>query len=289
MKLGNKTALGMTVTPTIIMVALCFYGTLLWTLYISFTKSSLLPNYTFVGFDQYERLMRTPRWWVAVKNMFILGGLGITVSMIFGTFLAILLDQKVRAEGLFRTAFLYPQALSFIVTGLAWQWFMNPQMGLEKMVRGWGFEDFNFDWITDRDMAIYTIAFALIWHSSGLVMAMMLAGLRSIDDDVWRAIRLEGIPVWRAYISVILPMLRPMIVTNVVMMAIAVVKAYDLVLAMTKGGPGNATDVPGKFVIDYTFGRANIGLASAAAVAMLLMVAVLLGPYFYSETKRSGK
>ncbi|PZQ48221.1 MAG: sugar ABC transporter permease [Rhodovulum sulfidophilum] len=279
----------MTVTPMIVMVGLCFYGTLLWTLYVSFTKSGLLPSYEFAGLVQYERLARTPRWWVAVANMFILGGLGITISMLFGTFLAILLDQKVRAEGVFRTAFLYPQALSFIVTGLAWQWFLNPQMGFERFVRGLGFESFQFDWITDRDKAIYTIAFALIWHSSGLVMAMMLAGLRSIDGDVWRAIRVEGIPKWRAYVSIILPMLRPMIVTNIVMMAIAVVKSYDLVVAMTKGGPGNATDVPGLFVVDYAFERANLGLASAAAVAMLLMVAALLGPYFYFETRRSGR
>ncbi|PZQ97648.1 MAG: sugar ABC transporter permease [Cereibacter sphaeroides] len=275
--------------PAVIMVALCFYGTLLWTVYISFTGSALLPKYDLVGFAQYERLFNTPRWWVAVRNMFILGFLGITVAMCFGTFLAILVDQKVRAEGVFRTAFLYPQALSFIVTGLAWQWFLNPQMGFQNFMIGLGFENFRFDWIVDRDRAIYTIAIALIWHSSGLVMAMMLAGLRSIDGDVWKAIRIEGIPTWRAYISVILPMLRPMIVTNVVMMAIAVVKAYDLVIAMTGGGPGNATDVPGKFVIDYSFERANIGLASAAATVMLLIVAVLLGPYFYAETRRSQK
>ena len=173
------------------------------------------------------------------------------------------------------------------VTGLAWQWFLNPGAGLQRFVNDLGWESFRFDWITDREMAIYTICFALIWHSSGLVMAMMLAGLRSIDSEIWRAIRLDGIPKWRAYLSIILPMLRPMIVTNVVMMAIAVVKAYDLVLAMTGGGPGGSTDVPGKFVIDYTFGRANLGLASAGAVTMLLIVAAVVGPYFYRETRKS--
>ncbi len=287
MRLSNRFSLGAIVGPTTLMVACCFYGTLLWTLYISFTASSLMPNYDLVGLAQYERLWRTPRWWMALKNMAILAVLGVTLSMILGTLLAILMDQRIRAEGLFRTVFLYPLALSLIVTGLAWQWFLNPGVGVQRFVNDLGWEGFRFDWITDRNMAIYTIAFALIWHSSGLVMAMMLAGLRSIDSEIWRAIRLDGIPKWRAYLSIILPMLRPMIVTNVVMMAIAVVKAYDLVLAMTQGGPGGATDVPGKFVVDYTFGRANIGLASAGAVTMLVIVGALVGPYFYRETRRS--
>lgn len=286
MRLPNRLSLGMTVTPTILMVAVAFYGSLLWTLYMSFTPSTLLPRYDLGGWDNYERLWNTRRWYTAILNMAILGVIGISISMVFGTFLAILLDQKIRAEGFFRTAFLYPQALSFIVTGLAWRWFLSPGIGLQSAVNDAGWESFRFDWITDRDMAIYTVCFALIWHSSGLVMALMLAGLRSIDSDIWRAIKLEGIPKWRAYLSVILPMLRPMIVTNIVMMAIAVVKAYDLVLAMTGGGPGISTDVPGMFVIDYTFGRANLGLACAGAVTMLLMVAALIGPYFYYESRK---
>jgi len=286
MRLTNRMSLGMTVTPTILLVAVCFYGTLLWTLYISFTHSSLMPRYDFAGLDNYDRLWHTPRWYTALANMCILAVLGISVSLAFGTFLAILLDQKIRAEGLFRTAFLYPQALSFIVTGLAWRWFMSPSTGLEHAMHDLGWTSFRFGWIADRDLAIYTICFALIWHSSGLVMALMLAGLRSIDGEIWKAIRLEGIGKWRAYVSVILPMLRPMIVTNIVMMAIAVVKAYDLVLAMTAGGPGTSTDVPGKFVVDYTFGRANLGLASAAAIMMLAVVAALVGPYFYHESRR---
>ncbi|MEF2070597.1 carbohydrate ABC transporter permease [Consotaella aegiceratis] len=286
MRLTSMATAKITILPMVVSAGVCFYGTLIWTGYVSFTPSTMIPNYRFAGLEEYERLLSTSRWWVAVTNMAILGVVGIAASLIFGTLLAILIDQKVKGEGLFRTAFLYPQAMSFIVTGLAWQWFFNPQMGLQSFVRGLGYESFQFDWIVDRDYAIYTIVIALIWHSSGLVMALMLAGLRGIDSEIWRAIRIEGIPKWRAYLSIILPMLRPMIVTNIVFLAIAVVKSYDLVIAMTGGGPGNATDVPGKFVVDYAFGRANIGLASAGAIFMLLAVAVLLAPYFYFEFGR---
>jgi glucose/mannose transport system permease protein len=209
--------------------------------------------------------------------------------LFLGTVLAVLLDRRVRFEGVFRTIMLYPLSISFIVTGLTWQWVLSPSIGIQHFVRGLGWTDFVFDWITRPDRAIYTLVFAGIWHQSGLIMAIMLAGLRGVDREIWRAIRVEGIPAWRAYVSIILPMLRPLMVTCIVLIAIAVVKSYDLVVAMTNGGPGFASDLPGKFVVDFAFERANIGQASAAATVMLGSVLAIVAPYLYFELARKNR
>jgi glucose/mannose transport system permease protein len=275
--------------PTVLVMLVCFYGSVVWTVYISMTRSFLLPIYRFDGIAQYERLFATPRWQVAYGNMFVFGTLDIVGTLFLGILLAVLLDRGVRFEGMFRTIMLYPLSISFIVTGLTWQWVLSPTIGFQHFVRELGFPDFAFDWITRPDRAIYTLVFAGIWHQSGLIMAIMLAGLRGIDREIWRAIRVEGIPTWRAYISIILPMLRPLVVTCIVLIAIAVVKSYDLVVAMTNGGPGFSSDLPGKFVVDFEFERANIGQASAAATVMLGSVLAIVAPYLYFELARRDR
>lgn len=275
--------------PTVLVMLTCFYGSAVWTLYISMTRSFLLPTYQFAGGMQYVRLFATTRWQVAYGNMFLFGALDIAGTLFLGTLLAVLLDRGVRFEGVFRTIMLYPLSISFIVTGLTWQWVLSPTIGFQHFVRELGWGDFVFDWITRPDRSIYTLVFAGIWHQSGLIMAIMLAGLRGIDREIWRAIRVEGIPAWRAYISIILPMLRPLLVTCIVLIAIAVVKSYDLVVAMTNGGPGFSSDLPGKFVVDFEFERANIGQASAAATVMLGSVLAIVAPYLYFELARKNR
>ena len=277
------------VVPTILVMLCCYYGSVTWTVYISMTRSFLLPVYSFAGTAQYDRLFATPRWQVAYGNMFVFGALDIVGTLALGILLAILLDRSVRFEGIFRTILLYPLSISFIVTGLTWQWVLSPTIGFQQLVRDLGWTGFMFDWITQPDRAIYTLVFAGIWHQSGLIMAIMLAGLRGIDREIWRAARVEGIPVWRIYVSIVLPMLRPLIVTCVVLIAIAVVKSYDLVVAMTNGGPGFASDLPGKFVVDFEFERANIGQASAAATVMLGSVLAIVAPYLYFELTRKNR
>lgn len=272
--------------PGVLAVGACFYGGVLWTTYVSTTRSGLMPNYEWVGFAQYVRLFNTPRWITAYTNMFLFGALTIAGSLALGTLLAVLVDQKVRFEGVFRTALLYPLSMSFIVTGLAWHWVLSPDIGVQHFVRRLGWEGFEFDWLGDPDRAVYTLVFAAIWHQAGLIMVMMLAGLRGVDGDIWRAARVEGISRARTYLSIVLPMLRPLVVTCVVLLAAVVVKSYDLVVAMTGGGPGNASDLPGKFVVDLTFERANLGLASAAAMVMLVSVLAALAPYLYLELAR---
>jgi glucose/mannose transport system permease protein len=275
--------------PALLVMLVCYYGSVTWTVYISMTRSFLLPVYKFAGTAQYERLLATPRWHVAYSNMFVFGALDIIGTLGLGILLAVLLDRAVRFEGVFRTILLYPLSISFIVTGLTWQWVLSPTIGVQHLVRDLGWTGFVFDWITQPDRAIYTLVFAGIWHQSGLIMAIMLAGLRGIDREIWRAARVDGIPTWRIYISIVLPILRPLMVTCVVLIAIAVVKSYDLVVAMTNGGPGFASDLPGKFVVDFEFERANIGQASAAATVMLGSVLAIVSPYLYFELARKNR
>ncbi|MAU94395.1 MAG: sugar ABC transporter permease [Fulvimarina sp.] len=270
-------------------VIAAYIGTMLWTVQISFTASKLLPVDDYVGFAQYERLFSSTRWIVSMQNAVIFGVLFITGALVLGFLLAVVLDQRVRFENTLRTIFLYPYAMSFIVTGLIWQWLMNPGLGIQKTVRDWGFESFSFAWAVDRDMALYALVLAGLWQASGLVMALMLAGLRGVDEEIWKASRIDGIPAWRVYLFVVVPMLRPLIVTAVVLLSISVVKAFDLVVALTNGGPGISSDMPAKFVMDNLFTRQNIGLATAAATVMLITVAAVLVPWIYAEYFRKTR
>nr|WP_319513272.1 sugar ABC transporter permease [uncultured Cohaesibacter sp.] len=275
-------AAGIALWPTWIMVLSAYIGTMIWTVWISFTPSRLVPVSKFAGFYQYERLFRTPRWLQSVDNMVLFGVLFLVGCLLLGFLMAVALDQKIRGEGVIRTVYLYPYSLSFIVTGVVWQWMMNPTLGVQKAINEMGWTSFRFDWVVDPDKAIYAVVLAAVWQSAGLVMALMLAGLRGVDPDLWKAIKVDGIPTWRAYISIILPILRPVTVTSVILLGVGVVKSYDLVVALTNGGPGTATDVPAKFIMDFLFLRANVGLASAAATVMLVAVAIAIIPWIYA-------
>jgi glucose/mannose transport system permease protein len=246
----------------------------------------MLPSSTFVGLRQYQLLFSNERWLVSVHNLIIFGVLFITVTIALGFVLAVAIDQKVRAENLLRSIYLYPFSMSFIVTGLVWSWLLNPTNGIEKLVRGFGFEGFHFDWIVRQDTVMYTLVIAGVWQASGLVMAIMLAGLRGIDDDIWKAARIDGLPPWRVYVSVIAPMLGLSFATAAVLLSASVVRLYDLSVAMTNGGPGLASEVPAKFVMDHLFERQNIGLATAAATSMLATVAAVVAPFFYWMARR---
>ena len=220
--------------PTALVVLVVYVGCLLWTVRLSFTSSKLLPVLDWVGLQQYARLVANDRFLVSAENIAVFGVLYLVGSLVIGFLLAVMIDQQIRAESVFRTIFLYPYALSFVVTGLAWQWFLNPALGLQKLVRDLGFPGFTFDWIVNQRMVVYTLVIAGLWHASGLVMAILLAGLRGVDADLWKAARVDGIPTWRVYLSVVLPLLGPMVVTATVLLAIQVARLYDLVVAMTR-------------------------------------------------------
>jgi glucose/mannose transport system permease protein len=272
-------------SPSIAIVAIFVYGFIFFTIYLSFTDSRILPSFGLVGWQNYERLFSLRNWGTAVRNLFIFGGLYITICCVLGLLLAILLDQKIRAEGFIRTIYLYPMALSFIVTGTAWKWFLDPGIGLEAVVRSWGWESFTFDWIKDSDMAIYTIVIAAVWQTSGFVMAMFLAGLRGIDNEVMKAAQIDGASTFALYRRIVIPQLRPAFMSAFVVLAHMAIKSYDLVVALTGGGPGNATEMPATFMYSYTFTRNQMGIGAASAVIMLMMIAAIIVPYLWSELR----
>jgi glucose/mannose transport system permease protein len=260
-----------------------FVGGTIWTVVYSFTNSGLLPRLQWVGLDQYERLWATRKWLVSIENLAIYGLCMLVLVFVIGFILAALIDQKIRFEDTIRTVILYPYALSFVVTGLVWQWMLNPEFGVQKVVRGWGWESFTFDPLYTADIAIYGVLIAGIWQGSGLVMVLMLAGLRGIDQDVWKASRVDGIPTWKAYIFVIIPMMRPVFVTTLVIVVTGIVKIYDLIVAQTGGGPGISTEVPAKYVYDMMFQANNLGQGFAASTMMLVTVALIVIPWAILE------
>jgi glucose/mannose transport system permease protein len=271
--------------PSLIVLGVCVYGFIAYTTLLSFTNSRIVANFDLVGFRQYVRLFQTPRWSIAMLNMAIYGGLYIVLSTALGLLIAILIDQRIRLEGMFRAVFLYPMALSFVVTGVVWQWILNPGLGLERMVRLLGWHDFSFQWLIDPSMAIYTVVIAGVWQVTGFVMAIFLAGLRGINAEIVRAARVDGASTFRIYQRIIIPALRSAFLTAFVVEAHLAIKSYDLVVALTKGGPGVATELPSTFMYSATFTRSELGLGSASAVIMLCTLAAIIVPYLYSELR----
>ncbi len=296
-----------------ILIALfVFVGGTLWVILFSFTSMRVLPLFTptewwnkFVGFDNYTRLFNSGRWmdcpalskigtasWKlqcsgAYPNVVTYAVLSIVFVMIFGFIIAVLMDQKIRAEGVFRTIFLYPFALSFIVTGHVWAWIFSPEYGLQKAVRAWGWDSFSFGWIADQKLVMYAIVIAGLWQGTGFVMALMLAGLRGIDEEIWKASKIDGIPTWRTYVQIVLPMMKPVLVTTFVFVASGAIRIFDLVIAITDGGPGVSSDVPSRYI--YQNFTANLGQSLTASTVMLLSMAVILIPWIRLEFGKKGQ
>ncbi len=272
-------------SPTIVASLVFVYGFIALTGYLSLTESRMMPNFEYAGFGQYTALFDLERWWVAAANLGIFGGLFIVFCLAAGLLLAIFLDQKIRMEGALRAIYLYPMALSFIVTGAAWKWILNPGLGFEKMVREWGFPDFTFDWLIDPDMAIYTVVIAGVWQSSGFVMALFLAGLRGIDDSIIKAAQVDGAGLPLIYRRIVIPSLRPVFFSALLILSHIAIKSFDLVMALTAGGPGTSSTVPAVFMYQYSFSRGQLGLGAASAMMMLATVMAVLVPMMYLETK----
>ncbi len=272
-------------SPSIFIMVIFVYGFILYSTYLSFTGSRMLPNYSWVGFENYAKLWKTPNWQTALLNLGIFAFLYVLICTVLGLMLAILLDQKIRGEGVLRPIYLYPMALSFIVTGTAWKWFLDPGIGLEQTMHAIGWESFHFGWIKSNTMAIYCVVIAAIWQSSGFVMAMFLAGLRGIDNEMLKAAQIDGASNFTLYRRIIIPLLRPAFMSAIVILAHLAIKTYDLVIALTGGGPGNSTILPSIFMYSYTFTRNQMGVGASSAVIMLMMIAAIMVPYVYSELK----
>lgn len=269
--------------PMILTALVVFVGGTAWTVTYSFTNSKLLPRAKFVGLDQYERLWNTERWMVSIENLLIYGVCSLVFSLVVGFILAALMDQKIRFENTFRTIILYPFALSFIVTGLIWQWLLNPDFGVQSVVRSLGWENFDFNPLYNADIVIFGVLIAGLWQGTGLIMVLMLAGLRGIDPEIWKASRVDGIPTWKTYLFIVIPMMRGVFITTLVIIASGIVRLYDLIVAQTSGGPGIASEVPAKYVYDYMFQGQNLGQGFAASTMMLLAVAIVIIPWAMLE------
>lgn len=276
------------ITPSAFLVLVCVYGYIMFTVYLSFTASTILPTMEWNGTAAYARLFALENWSVALGNLWVFASLYILIAMGLGLTLAILIDQKVRAESALRSIFLYPMALSFIVTGTAWKWLLDPGVGVEHTLKTMGFENIPFDWIKSSEMAIYCVVIAAVWQTAGFVMAMFLAGLRGVDSEQINAARLDGAKTWQIYHRIIIPQLGPVFISAFVILAHMAIKSYDLVIALTNGGPGRSTWLPSVFMYQYTFTRNEMAVGAASSVLMLLGIAVVVLPYLYTELRKGN-
>jgi glucose/mannose transport system permease protein len=274
------------ISPSAFLVLVCIYGYIMFTVYLSFTTSTMMPTYEWGGTANYDRLLELENWRVSLWNLLTFSGLFIGVSGVLGLTFAILIDQKIKAEGVFRSVFLYPMALSLIVTGTAWKWLLDPGVGLEHTVRALGWESFSFGWIKDSELAIYCVVIAAVWQTTGFVMAMFLAGLRGVDAEQVNAARVDGAKTWQIYLHIIIPQLGPIFVSAFVILAHMAIKSYDLVVALTNGGPGRSTWLPSIFMYQYTFTRNEMAVGAASSVVMLVAIAAVVLPYLLSEMRK---
>ena len=274
------------ISPSAVLVLVCVYGYIMFTVYLSFTTSTMMPVYDLAGGANYQRLFALENWRVSAANLGTFAGFYIVGAGLLGLTLAILVDQKIRAESAFRSIFLYPMALSLIVTGTAWKWLLDPGVGLEHTLRSLGWESFTFGWIKSSEMAIYCVVIAAVWQTTGFVMAMFLAGLRGVDSEQVNAARVDGAKTWQIYLRVIIPQLGPVFVSAFVILAHMAIKSYDLVVALTNGGPGRSTWLPSVFMYQYTFTRNEMAVGAASSVLMLMAIGLIVLPYLLSEMRK---
>ncbi|HEY0033048.1 MAG TPA: sugar ABC transporter permease [Devosia sp.] len=266
--------------PAGLVTLVAFIGAILWTVYLSLTRSRRLPEYEINWSEwgrQYERLFNDDAWLISLQNLIVLG-LGSALAIVFGFILAAMIDREKRGESIFRTVFLYPLAISLIVTGAAWRWMFNPELGVEHFIHSIGLTWVNASWLARPETAMYGVILASVWQSAGFYMALMLAGLKSINSEIWSAARLDGVGIFKLYTEIIIPMMKFTFVTCAILLSLGVIKAYDVIVAMTNGGPGQSTYVPAYFTIQALSAKGNLGFASAAAVLMLLLTAVIFLP-----------
>jgi len=282
--------------PSFLLVLVFVYGFNLWTVFLSFTNSRAFASTKIIGWANYQKMWNwtfetdpPSSWYTAIVNMGIFGGLYIAFCLVLGLTLAILIDQKIRGEGILRPIYLYPLALSFIVTGTAWKLFLDPGIGLEKAVHDWGWTSFKFDWVVNPRMMIYCVAIAGIWQTSGFVMAMFLAGLRGVDGEILKAAQIDGASPYQTYRRIIIPIMRPVFLSAIIVLAHMAIKSYDLVLSVTGKNPGGAAELPSTFMYSYTFTRNQMAVGSTSAVIMLMTIAAIMIPYLYSELREKSQ
>ena len=281
---------------SVVAVAIFVYGFIGWTIYISLSDwTRLVPDFTFVGLRNFARLFTYPRFQIGLRNLGVFTAIFVIGSLIIGFLLAILLDRRIRAEALFRTIYLYPLALSFIVTGVVWRWLLNPgspqigSTGINLLLERLGLGFLKSGWYTDPRIGIIAVAVAAIWQMSGYVMAMYLAGLRGIPPEFWEAAKVDGASEVQIYWHIAFPLLRPITLGAIIVLGHISLKIYDLIVAMTGPGPGFSCDVPAYFMWDSAFRANRFAEGAAIAVILLSMVSLLIIPYLLLSIRREAK
>jgi glucose/mannose transport system permease protein len=272
-------------SPSILISLVFVYGFILVTGYLSLSTSRLMPRYDFAGFARYAELFDNDVWWTSAANLGWFGIPFIAICVGLGLFLAILLDQKIRNEGALRAVFLYPMALSFIVTGTAWQWILNPDLGFQKVLNDWGWTSFSFGWLGDPDKAIFCVVIAAVWQSTGFVMALFLAGLRGVDSEIFKAAQVDGASLPTIYRKIVIPSMRPVFFSVLLILCHITIKTFDLVVALTAGGPGTSSSLPAMFMYTFSFNRGQLGVGAASSMMMLATVVAVLVPLMYLESR----
>ena len=301
MKYSTRERIGilLLIAPAVIAVGIFVYGFIAWTFFISLTKwNSMIPDFTFVGLYNYGRLFQTLRFQADLRNTLVFTVLFLLACLTIGLTLAVLLDRGLRGEGFFRSVYLFPMAISFVVTGVVWQWLFNPRTGINLLFQALGLEFLQSRWYTDPTIlfatpvgrikfgipvALIPVVVAATWQMSGFTMAMYLAGLRGIPDELREAARVDGASEMQIFRYVIFPLLRPITLSATIVLGHISLKIFDLVFTMTGSGPAFATDVPGIFMFETTFRGNHFAQGAAIAIIMLIMVALVIVPYlFYS-------
>jgi glucose/mannose transport system permease protein len=272
-------------SPSIVISIVFVYGFIFITGFLSLSNSRLMPRYEFVGLDRYRELFDNDVWWTSAANLGWFGIPFIAICVGLGLFLAILLDQQIRNEGALRAVFLYPMALSFIVTGTAWQWILNPNLGMQKVLHDWGWTSFQFDWLDNPDRAIFCIVIAAVWQSTGFVMALFLAGLRGVDAEIFKAAQVDGATLPTIYRKIVIPSMRPVFFSVLLILCHITIKTFDLVVALTAGGPGTSSSLPAMFMYTFSFNRGQLGVGAASSMMMLATVVAVLVPLMYMESR----
>jgi glucose/mannose transport system permease protein len=283
-------------SPAVMAIAIFVYGFIGWTAYASLTKwDKLLPDFTLVGLSNYQKLFANQRFQIDLRNTVVFTALFLISCLILGFLLALLLDQRIRGEGLFRGIYLFPMSISFIVTGVVWRWLLNPgsaelgSTGINSLFDTVGLGFLKTGWYTDPKIGIMAVAIAATWQMSGYTMAMFLAGLRAIPDELREAARVDGASELQIVRHVLFPLLQPVTLSAVIVLGHMSLKIYDLIVAMTGPGIGFATDVPADFMWDTTFRGNHFARGAGIAIVLLIMVAVLIVPYLVHSTRTEAE
>ncbi|MFZ5917405.1 MAG: carbohydrate ABC transporter permease [Chloroflexota bacterium] len=283
-------------SPAVIATAIFVYGFIAWTAYASLSKwDKLLPDFTLVGLSNYQKLFTNQRFQIDLRNTVVFTLVFLVACLIIGFLLAMLLDQRIRGEAIFRGIYLFPMAISFIVTGVVWRWLLNPgsaelgSTGLNLLFDNLGLGFLKTGWYTDPKIGIIAVAIAATWQMSGYTMAMYLAGLRAIPEELREAARVDGATELQIVRHIILPLLQPVTLSAVIVLGHISLKIYDLIVAMTGPGIGFSTDVPAYFMWDTTFRGNHFARGAAIAIVLLIMVAVLIVPYLVHSTRTEAE